>query len=81
MALLTFREYEPDAEEAAPFANGTEGELWMSEHCERCTFGDEEANCPLILLAMIGRTPRVWTRVENAGPCHTWHCPEWTPIP
>jgi hypothetical protein len=79
MALLTFEDYEPEADDRPPFPDGFSGEVWMVENCERCAHG--ENTCPLLMLAIIGRTPHVWTERTNATLSHRWHCPEWTPRP
>jgi hypothetical protein len=78
MALLTFEAYEANATDTAPFPDGYSGEVWMTEHCDRCA---HTVDCPLILLAVIGRTPHIWTERTNAPLSHRWHCPEWSPRP
>ncbi len=50
----------------SPFSNGTEGYGWMAANCGTCIHdkparhGDEGNGCPLILLALVGRTPAQW---------------------
>jgi hypothetical protein len=52
--------------ERRPFANGTEGYGWMAANCDTCIHdkparqGDEGNGCPLVLLALVGRTPAQW---------------------
>ncbi|WP_410633321.1 hypothetical protein [Amycolatopsis sp. cmx-4-83] len=48
------------------FSNGTEGETWMANWCYRCLRDAPHRNmgkgsgCPLILVAMMSRTPAEW---------------------
>src|SRR5215211_2299663 len=48
------------------FANGTEGHGWMANWCDRCLRDAPFRNigtgsgCPLILVALQGRTPAEW---------------------
>lgn len=50
----------------APFSNGTEGHGWTETWCARCLRDAPFRNmgkghgCPLILVALIGRTPAEW---------------------
>lgn len=52
-----------DARDRSPFSNGTEGYGWMAANCGRCVHdkparqGHEEKGCPLILVAMMHKTP------------------------
>jgi hypothetical protein len=56
-----------DAREGSPFSNSTSGEMWMGDWCYRCTvdapFQRDESptGCPLILVALTGKTPAEWT--------------------
>jgi hypothetical protein len=49
-----------------PFANGTEGEGWIESWCNRCLVdapfrnGISPTGCPLIAVALTGRTPAEW---------------------
>lgn len=58
--------FEQAADEPA-FSTSDEGEYWIAHHCGTCVHdapsraGDEANGCPLILLALIGRTPAQWT--------------------
>lgn len=55
-----------ESRDARPFANSTEGYGWFAANCETCIHdkparrGDEGNGCPLILLALVGRTPAQW---------------------
>lgn len=54
------------ARQRPAFANGTEGDAWMANWCERCAVdqphreGRDDIGCPLILVAIQGRTPAEW---------------------
>ncbi len=81
MALLSFDEENERSDPHAPFANGYEGESWMSLWCE-----DGCANykdCPLILVALLGRTPQQWEIREPGGlnryTCHAYTDPYQEP--
>lgn len=70
-----------DAKDESPFSNGTSGEIWMSEWCYRCKvdgpFQRDEAaeGCPLLLVALMQRTPKEWTEKG----CQDYHCSEFVP--
>lgn len=55
-----------EARDRRPFANGTEGYGWFAANCDRCIHdkparqGDEGDGCPLVLIALVGRTPAQW---------------------
>jgi hypothetical protein len=60
----------PDAYERAldtpAFSNGTMWEIWSYSNCFRCAndgmgLGKDDPQCPLILVALMGRTPVEWT--------------------
>ncbi|MFE2469775.1 hypothetical protein [Streptomyces mirabilis] len=46
------------------FSNGTEGYGWMAANCDRCIHdkpareNDDARGCPLVLITLVGRTPR-----------------------
>lgn len=75
------------ARDRSAFANGTEGEMWMSNWCERCTHDTEEkqnkgGGCPLVLVAIMQRTPSEWLdgpRDENGlfSRYDQYHCVEF----
>lgn len=59
----------PDAYERArdemPFSNSDEGYGWMANWCDRCIhdgcgLGKDQPQCPLILVALLDRTPAEW---------------------
>ncbi|RKN40762.1 hypothetical protein [Streptomyces hoynatensis] len=55
-----------ESRDRRPFANGTEGYGWLDANCSTCIHegpsrqGHEEQGCPLVLLALVGRTPAQW---------------------
>lgn len=57
-----------------PFSNGFEGESWMRIWCEECI---HEPRCPLILIAMCGRTPHPWEEIDRASLTHRYTCHEF----
>lgn len=64
---MTPPEYDDAAARAsarAPFANGFEWDHWSDGNCYRCV---HEETCPLILVAMLGKTPAEW---EPGKPGH-----------
>jgi hypothetical protein len=51
------------------FSNGTQWEIWSYNNCHRCSndgigIDEDEPQCPLILVALMGRTPREWSDQE-----------------
>jgi hypothetical protein len=56
-----------NAREGRPFSNGTDWEIWSYNNCENgCVHdaayqrGETNEGCPLVLVAMLDRTPREW---------------------
>lgn len=63
------------------FSNGTQGEIWMAGWCERCAndtpeLVDRGKGCPLIMVALMGRTPSEWMAQPNESP-DQYHCAEF----
>jgi len=58
--------YYDEARPERPFSNGSQGYGWMANNCDRCIHdkpareGREGEGCPLILVALMGRTPAQW---------------------
>lgn len=74
MAVLSFDAEYQRARHRPPFSNGFEGETWMSLWCEDgCTHYDD---CPLLLVAMLDRTPQAWTEREPLG-LNRYTCTEY----
>lgn len=72
--MPTFAVVAARASDAPAFANGTEGEAWISAWCYRggaeCVHDDIEyggtSACPLLSVAMLGRTPVEWGERTSA---------------
>lgn len=61
--MRTYEEAWEHAVDRRPFSNGTEGYAWMDNWCYRCkNDGDhlDDPGCPLVLVALMGRTPSEW---------------------
>ena len=58
--MRTYEEIDADARDGSPFSNGTEGEGWMANWCYRPCIQDKNDDCPLILVALMGKTPAEW---------------------
>lgn len=69
--MRTYEEIERDARDKMPFSNSTMGELWMGNWCDRCLVdapyrnGLNPTGCPLILVALIGKTPVEWMESDR----------------
>ncbi len=72
-----------------PFSNSTEGEAWQANWCDRCLRdapfrnGLTNSGCPLLLVAMMGRTPAEWLDQTAADELprlgDQYHCIEFRP--
>ncbi|MBX6385234.1 MAG: hypothetical protein IRZ07_20065, partial [Microbispora sp.] len=65
MSLPTYDQAWATAKDEPAFSNGTEGYAWMETHCEPCIndtpeMVDRGEGCPLIMVALMGRTPAEW---------------------
>lgn len=78
----------PDAYDRAKdepaFSNSTEWEIWSARNCEECAhdgmgIGADQPQCPLILVALCGRTPAEWT--DKAPPLGAYTCAHFTQRP
>jgi hypothetical protein len=74
MMLPSFDDAYAIAARAVPFSNGFEGDSWMAVWCERCAHYDY---CPLIAVALVGRTPVQWTEVNRASLDNRYRCAEF----
>ncbi|MBN6054556.1 hypothetical protein JYK22_21620, partial [Nonomuraea sp. RK-328] len=80
MSVPTFEEADARARDGSPFSSGTEGECWMDNNCHRCvhdapTRRDEwDKGCPLILVALLGKTPAEWLEKEPYGLADRYTC-------
>lgn len=77
--MRTYDEIDRDARDGSPFSNSTSGEIWMSQWCHRCKndspeLVDKGEGCPLILIALCGKTPVEWHPQEGI---QDYHCIEF----
>lgn len=71
--MRTVQEIESDARPQSPFSNGDEGEHWMAHWCYAgCV---HEPDCPLLLAALGGLTPREWREYDRTP--HRYDCVEY----
>lgn len=85
------------AKDEPAFSNGTEGYGWMEANCETCIHDKaarqgDVGGCPLILVALMGRTPQEWLEGDRDTIARRYTCvmyrheddggdPEPRPIP
>lgn len=60
-----------------PFANGFEGDSWTAAWCYSCKL---ESTCPLIMIAVLGRTPVQWEEVNPGGLSDRYRCSEYDEV-
>lgn len=72
MALLSIEDEMARATLTPPFSNGYEGESWESIWCEDCIHYDD---CPLLSVAVFGRTPHAW-KMRDIGALNRYTCHE-----
>jgi hypothetical protein len=81
--MRTYDEALAAAVDDPAFSNGTEGEAWMANNCERCTHdkgtrdGTDESGCPLVMVAILGQTPSEWIETERFGLGDSYTCVEF----
>jgi hypothetical protein len=79
MSPRPYEEVDRDAREGSPFSNGTSWEIWSYNWCERCKndspeLVDKGEGCPLIMVALMGKTPAEWFPQEGV---QDYHCVEF----
>lgn len=73
------------ARDVRPFSNGDEGHAWMANWCDRCAVdqpyrsGITHTGCPLIELALLGRTPAEWIEEKPFSLGDRYTCVEFRP--
>jgi hypothetical protein len=77
--MRSFDEIMAEAQDEPAFSNGFEGEIWMGRWCEAPCRKDRDSDCPLIMAAFLGVTPKEWTEVEPGGLENRYHCSEFEP--
>jgi hypothetical protein len=62
-----FDEVMARSRDGSPFSNGTEGDSWTANWCDRCLVDAPFRNglkgatgCPILVVALCGRTPAEW---------------------
>jgi hypothetical protein len=66
VTLPAYSEALDHARDEPAFSNGTMWEIWSANNCCRCAndgigLGKDEPQCPLILVALMDKTPIEWT--------------------
>jgi hypothetical protein len=84
-----YGELERDARDKPAFSNSTDGYAWLDNWCGDCIHdkpareGDEGNGCPLILVALVGKTPAEWLdQWDGKSPFplgNRYHCIEYRP--
>lgn len=74
------------ARDVPAFSKSDEGLAWMANWCDRCTVdapyrsGISPLGCPLIEIALTGRTPAEWLeQPPDHYPDDAYHCVEFKP--
>ena len=82
--MRTYSEAFDAAREGSPFSNGSQGYGWMARNCDRCIHdkparqGDAANGCPLILVALMRKTPAEWlAETEQAQIFADYTCVEF----
>jgi hypothetical protein len=70
--------FEAAADEPA-FGNGTEWDIWRARWCEKPCARDVDENCPLIMVALMERTPQEWVREPGSHP-GDYRCTEFREV-
>ena len=68
-----------DAAAERPFSNGTEGYAWMDNWCWHPCKKDRNEDCPLIMAAYMGVTPKEWTEADRFSLGDRYNCSEFEP--
>ncbi|MFD8384290.1 hypothetical protein ACFV2X_38210 [Streptomyces sp. NPDC059679] len=73
-----------EARDGAPFSNSSQGYSWMANWCDRCIHdkparqGNDGQGCPLILVALMDKTPIQWLCETKEQAIHAdYHCIEF----
>lgn len=65
------------------FSNGFEGDAWMENWCYRCVHEanpDETGACPLLTIAMAGKTPAEWTEQDRGDLGNQYLCTKFEAV-
>ena len=77
MSFPAFDEAMDRAANRLAFSNGTESGAWMERWCYRCVHDMDDPGCPLVLVAMLGRTPAEWQEVDRLSLGNQYRCTEF----
>jgi hypothetical protein len=80
VSLPSFEDAEATAADRSPFSNGFEWDVWSARWCHRC-LNDANEDCPLILVAMLGKTPSQWVEGEILGLETRYSCNGFEDLP
>ncbi len=63
------------AKDEPAFSNSPEWEMWAANWCHRPCQMDKNEDCPLIVTALLGRTPVEWLeQPADQYPSNAYHC-------
>lgn len=79
-----------DAHPIAAFSNGYEWDRWSGRWCQGCRHDNSQTwtnvgdaplvLCPLMEVALLGRTPREWAEMDLGGLDNRYACSQYEPI-
>lgn len=64
------------AEDSPPFSNSTDGDAWTGRWCESCALNVND-DCPLLTVALLGKTPFGWITVNRMSLSRQYLCAEY----
>ncbi len=72
------------ARDGSPFSNGFEYDHWAANWCDRpCLHdgpfqrGETDLGCPLLMVALMGKTPSEWLEQDRGRLGDQYHCVEF----
>ena len=71
MSLPSYDDAAAAAADRPAFSNGFEGDAWMERWCWQCV---HEESCPLLLVALLGKTPAQWQEVDRNSLGNQYTC-------
>jgi hypothetical protein len=72
MSLPSYDDALDRAADRPAFSNATEADAWMDRWCYRpCC---HELDCPLVLVAMMGKTPAEWQEMNRGDLGNQYRC-------
>lgn len=84
--MRSFTDAMDAADPSTPFSNGSESDAWMQVWCETCVQDTpekllKEGGCPLVMVALMFRTPAEWKRGPVGSVERKYECEEYERIP